>query len=171
MKSTYVVLSLFLTLLATTPLSGSDIVVSKSEAAKSFETLKTLVGSWESDNPKHPMSVNFRVTSNGSAILSEMLDGHDNMITMFHLDDGRLMLTHYCAAGNQPRMVGKMSPDGKTLEFVFIDGTNFNSTKDGHMDGLVITVIDDTHHSEELIFKSNDEKREMRAHFNMRRTQ
>jgi ABC-type glycerol-3-phosphate transport system substrate-binding protein len=171
MKSVGIALTLFLMLLTTAAFAGSDIAIPQSDGEKSFEKLKTLVGSWESDNPKRPMSIKFRVTSNGSAILSEMLDDRDNMITMFHLDDGRLMVTHYCAAGNQPRMVGKMLPDGKTLEFDFLDGTNFNSTKDGHMDGLVITMIDNTHHDEELIFKSNNGKRDLHLHFNMRRTQ
>lgn len=170
MKSLCITLSFFLMSLTTAAFSGADTAAPKSDAEKAFEKLKTLVGTWESDDPKRPMSVKFRVTSNGSAILSEMLDGRDNMITMIHLDDGRLLVTHYCAAGNQPRMVGKMSPDGKTVEFDFLDGTNFKSTN-GHMHGLIITLIDDTHHSEDLIFQSKDGKHERRVHFNMRPTQ
>ncbi len=31
-------------------------------------------------------------------------NGPENMITMFHMDGDRLLMTHYCGAGNQPRM-------------------------------------------------------------------
>jgi len=29
---------------------------------------------------------------------------HESMVTMYHLDKGRVMMTHYCSAQNQPRM-------------------------------------------------------------------
>ena len=33
------------------------------------------------------------------------IKGKEDMISMFNLDGDRVVLTHYCAAGNQPRMV------------------------------------------------------------------
>src|SRR5947209_1905653 len=125
-----------------------DTSAAQSDAQRLFDKLKTLLGSWDSDNPKRPFQVKFRLSSNGTAIVSDMDAAPDNMVTIYHLDDGRLMMTHYCAAGNQPRMVGKISPDGKTLEFDFLDATNLNSTPDGHMHREVITVADADHHSE-----------------------
>lgn len=171
MKSTVVSFFLILTLLTGSAFAKSDDDTAKSEAQKSFEKLKLLAGSWDSDNPKLRLTVKFRVTSNGSALLSEMLDERDHMITMFHLDDGRLMATHYCAAGNQPRMLGKTSADGNTVEFDFLDATNLNSTQDGHMHRLIITMIDSSHHSEDLIFQSKDGKHEKVVHVDMHRSQ
>ena len=70
-----------------------------------------------------PVEVDYRVTSNGSALMSE-IKGKEDMISMFHLDGDRVLMTHYCGAGNQPRMVASASPDGKTFTFDFLDATN-----------------------------------------------
>lgn len=145
--------------------------VSSPDAEKAFQKLQTLVGTWDSDDPKEPLTVKFRVTSNGSAILSEMEAPPDNMVTMYHLDNGRLLMTHYCAAGNQPRMVGKISPDGKTISFDFLDGTNINRDQDGHMHRFVITVADANHHSEDFIYQPKWEPMLVPVHANLHRTQ
>ena len=103
----------------------------QSDAQKSFDQLKTLVGTWEGKAPDgKTVQVTFRETSGGSALLSE-ITGHEDMVTMFHLDGSRLMMTHYCATGNQPRMVGTASPDGKTFSFNFVDATNVLPSQPG----------------------------------------
>jgi hypothetical protein len=99
------------------------------------------------------MQATLRVTSNGNAILHEMkAEGPDDPITMFYLDGDRLLLTHYCDAGNRPRMAGKLSPDGKTLEFDFVDVGNYSPSQGGHMQHAVFTMIDANHHTEEWTF-------------------
>lgn len=92
--------------------------------------------------------ITIRVTSSGNAILSEgtAAGRPDNPITMFYVDGDRLLLTHYCDAGNRPRMVGKISPDGKTLEFDLLDVSG--NTERGMMSHVVFTMIDANHHSE-----------------------
>src|SRR5260370_38443090 len=78
-------------------------------------------------------------------------DGNDDdPITMFYVDGDRLLLTHYCDAGNRPRMVGKISPDGKTVEFNFLDVSG--STERGMMNHIVISMIDANHHTEEVTY-------------------
>jgi hypothetical protein len=149
----------------------------KSEAQKSFDHLKSLAGSWEghlttvpqdSDMEGKLMQVTFRVTSMGNALVHEMRgDGPDDPITMLYLDGDRLLLTHYCDAGNRPRMVGKMSPDGKAVEFDFLDVAG--STQYGHMHHAVFTVIDANHHSEDWTFMMPGDK-PMRAHVDLQRT-
>ena len=72
---------------------------------------------------------------------------------MFHMDGvNRLMMTHYCAAGNQPRMQASVSPDGKTIAFSYVDATNLTTPDTGHMQKMVLTLIDDNHHTEEWVF-------------------
>jgi hypothetical protein len=139
----------------------------QSDAQKTFDHLKTLNGHWEgkASNGKD-LRVDFRPTSGGSAVLSEIL-GEEDMITMFHMDNDRVMATHYCMAGNQPRMVASASPDGKTITFNFLDGTNIASPKVGHMDHLVITIADADHHTEDWTFVKDGV--ELKQHFDLAR--
>ena len=120
----------------------------QSDAQKAFETMKTLAGSWQGTIMSISTQVTIRVTSSGNAILIEATGSgrRDNPITMVYLDGDRLLLTHYCDAGNRPRMVGKISLDGKTVEFQFLDVSG--STERGMMNHMVFTVIDANHHSE-----------------------
>jgi hypothetical protein len=123
-----------------------------SDGSKAFAKLKSLEGSWSGKTPDgHTVQVSNRVTSSGSVLMSE-ITGQEDMITMFHLDGGRLLMTHYCAAGNQPRMVASLSPDGKTITFDFLDATNLLPSQGGHMERVVFTLIDADHHSEDWQF-------------------
>jgi hypothetical protein len=134
-------------------ISLSTLAFAQSDAQKSFDKLKTLAGSWEGAYEGKPMQATLRVTSMGNAIVHEMKgSGPDDPITMFYLDENRLLLTHYCDAGNRPRMVGKMSPDGKTVEFDFLDVGNYSSSQGGHMQHAVFTFIDANHHTEDWTF-------------------
>jgi hypothetical protein len=138
---------------------------------QSFARLRSLSGSWAGKNAEGmPVKVVFRETAGGSALMSE-IQGHgpENMISMFHLDNGRLMMTHYCGAGNQPRMVAAASPDGKVFTFNFVDGTNIATPDAGHMQKLVITVADADHHIEDWTFV--DHGKEQKEVFTLQRAQ
>ena len=150
----------------------------KSEAQKSFEKLKSLAGDWvgpvtvEPPVPEmqdgKPTHVSLRVTSMGNLLMHEMKsEGRpDDPITTIYLDGNQLLLTHYCDAGNRPRMVARTSPDGKTVEFDFVDITG--NTKYGHMHHAVFTAIDDNHHTEDWTFMLAGDK-PMHAHFDLKR--
>ena len=156
-----------------------------SDAQKSFTELKTLSGSWlgpvKVDPPipemgNKPTRVTLRVTSRGNALVHEMKeDGapddptkYDDPITMLYLENDKLFLTHYCDAGNRPRMVAKSSPDGKTVDFDFVDLAG--STKYGHMMHAKFTVIDANHHLEDWTYMMPGDK-PMHAHFDLQRAQ
>ena len=131
----------------------STACLAQSAAQKSFEQLKALAGSWEGNLDGQPLHVSLRVTSTGNALLHEMKGaGPDDPITLFHLDGDRLLLTHYCDAGNQPRMLATISPDGKTIVFNFVDATNLQSSQMGHMQRVTFSFIDSDHHSEKWEF-------------------
>jgi hypothetical protein len=149
---------------------AASAVVAQSDAQKSFDQLKSLAGTWEGKNSLgEPLQVSFKVTSGGSAVMSEIAGhGNDNMITMFHLDGpNKLVLTHYCGAGNQPRMQASASPDGKAITFNFLDATNLASPDAGHMHRVAITVLDANHHTEEWTFA--DHGKEMKELFDLHR--
>jgi hypothetical protein len=145
--------------------------VAQSAAQKSFDQLKSLAGSWEGKASEgHPVMVAFRNTAGDSAIMSEIEGkGHEDMITMIHLDGpDRLMLTHYCGSGNQPRMLATASPDGKTITFDFLDATNLSTSGPGHMQRVVFTILDPNHHTEEWTFNAGPGK-EMKELFDLQR--
>ena len=146
-----------------------------------FARLKTLAGNWKGQaamgpqpGASAPVRVSFRVTSGGDAILHEMVPegrsddpsrGDDDPITILYIEGDRLILTHYCDSGkNRPRMVGKLSPDGKTVEFEFLDVSG--GTKYGHMHHAVFTLIDPDHHTEDWTYMSPDDKPD-RAHIDL----
>ena len=125
------------------------------EAKAAFAKLKSLVGSWKSKtsdehkeeskkeheggNPDD-VSVTFKLTGAGSALVETQFPGMPHeMVSVYHLDGDELRMTHYCAAGNQPRVKldrAKSTPD--ELIFVFDGGTNLDPEKDMHIHGVRI---------------------------------
>jgi hypothetical protein len=139
-----------------------------SDGSQAFEKMKSLEGSWSGKTADgRAVQVSNRVTSGGSVVMSE-ITGHEDMITMFHLDGGRLLMTHYCAAGNQPRMVASLSSDGKTITFDFLDATNLLPSQGGHMERVVFTLIDADHHSEDWQFAQSGGQK-LHEKFNLER--
>src|SRR6266403_4826963 len=160
-------------------MSLSTVAFAQSDAQKSFDKIKTLAGSWEGHVTTVPqqaevegqlMQVSLRVTSMGNALVHEMTGAGrpDDPITMLYLDGDRLLLTHYCDAGNRPRMACKMTPDGKTVEFDFLDVAG--STQYRHMHHAVFTVIDANHHTEDWTYMTPGDK-PVRAHLDLTRAQ
>jgi len=156
------------------------------EAQKTFDQIKDLAGMWRGpvtvDPPQKGIKngevtqVSLRVTSRGNALVHEMKDPnvpddptrYDHPVTMFYLDNDRLLLTHYCDAGNRPRMVARTSPDGKTVEFDFLDVSG--STQFGNMYHAVFTNVDATHHIEDWTYMMPGGK-PVHAHMDLTRAQ
>lgn len=116
-------------------------------ATAAFEKLKSLAGTWDTTSPEgEPTTVTYKVVSNGSAVMETISHKSEaDMISMYTVDGDRLMMTHYCGIGNQPRMRASVpSGDIKELKFSFVDGTNMKKT-DMHMHALDMKFIDDTH--------------------------
>jgi hypothetical protein len=194
MKSLRLVLSIVLMSPATVAFAQSDAhnmaetkaPAPKSEAQTSFDAMKTLAGDWEgpvtTDMPAEakvditPLHVSMRVTSRGNVLVHEFQEAgtpldpakYDHPVTMLYVDvdADRLTLVHYCDAGNRPRMTGKISPDGKTLEFDFADLSGSN--KHGHMHHSVFTIIDANHHTEDWTYMLPGDK-PVHAHFDLQR--
>jgi hypothetical protein len=132
-------IALAVLLLLSTQVFAGD-TPAKSPASQGFDKLKTLTGTWKGATEEgKKLSLTYKVVSAGSTVMeTNNSDMHkDGMITMFHVDGDRLMMTHYCSIGNQPRMVAApLAPDGK-LVFTFLDGTNM-TPEDTHMHALTI---------------------------------
>jgi len=155
------------TLAATSVMSQT---IAQTDAQKAFAAIKTMPGTWDGKTQDgRAVEVTFKVVSGGSAVMSEILGhGSEDMISMFHLDGpNKLLMTHYCGAGNQPRMQASVAPDGKTFTFTYFDATNLATPDAGHMQRMVLTVLDENHHIEEWTFA--DHGKEMKETFDLRR--
>jgi hypothetical protein len=181
MKSRIAISVLFVLIAATAFAADAAVAPVPSEAQKSFTTLKSLAGEWEGpvtvpEMPEmsggKPMRLSLRVTSRGHALVHEFQEAgtpldatkYDHPVTMLYLDGDQLTLIHYCDAGNRPRMIGKLSPDGKTVEFELKDISGDPSV---HMHHSVFTVIDANHHTEDWTFMMKDKP--IHAHFDLQR--
>ncbi|HLX84871.1 MAG TPA: hypothetical protein VKR59_13300 [Terriglobales bacterium] len=144
--------AVFTTLVATlVVLLSASLVAAESDGRKTFDMLKGLEGKWSGKSLQgEVVEVTFRSTAGGSALMSE-IHGHgpENMITMFHMDGDRLLMTHYCGAGNQPRMK-VVSADAKSVSFEFMDGTNMGPG-DARMQHVTFSQPDADHHVEEWV--------------------
>ena len=169
MSSTRFALPLALAASLATPLAAQThdhsaalpAAVPSAEAKQAFTLIKSLAGRWQGTviNPENgkPITMDawIRVASSGNSIVHEMKGAgdaddpgkNDHPITMMYLDGANLVLTHYCDAGNRPRMSARLSPDGKQVDFDFLDVAG--PTSHGNMQHLRITFVDSTHHREE----------------------
>ncbi|MFI5251505.1 MAG: hypothetical protein ACHQQQ_03640 [Bacteroidota bacterium] len=124
-----------------------------------FEKMKSMAGTWNgTTDDSGKVSINYQVVSSGSAVMEMLNVAQDSatMITMYHMNGKNLMMTHYCSAGNQPRMKadGAMKDPNK-LAFTFVDATNLAGPKDGYMKKLVLTFKDADHFTEEWTFSKD----------------
>ena len=55
------------------------------------------------------------------------------MLNVYHADGDRVLMTHYCAAGNQPRVEVRTTDDENRLELRFESITNLATPDADHM--------------------------------------
>jgi hypothetical protein len=184
MKSARMLFPILLLSLSIAAFAQSEAAKPQSDAQKSFDKLKALAGNWEgavtADPPTSEIPegtrahISMRITSRGNAIVHEMQEPgtpldptkYDHPVTMIYLNGDELNLVHYCDAGNRPHMIAKISPDGKTIEFSFVDLSGGNEY--GHMYHAVFTAIDTNHHTEDWTFLMPGDK-SMHAHMDLKR--
>jgi hypothetical protein len=126
------------------------------DAAAAFSRLKTLVGEWEAVTAMGKVHVSYELVAGGTSLLErESGEKMPVMLTLFHVDGDRLLLTHYCMAGNQPRMQAKrFDASAGEIEFQFLDATNLTPGA-GHMHNARFRFVDDRHFQSEWQFYEN----------------
>lgn len=120
------------------------------QATAVMSMLSKLDGEWVLANPTEEMPEGksvFQVSSAGSVVREVMVPGTPyEMTNLYHMDGDDIVCTHYCAAGNQPRMVasGVSSVDGKpALNFEMDSVSNFVEGQDHYMGGLRVVFESD----------------------------
>jgi len=112
-----------------------------------FARLKALVGRWEGHvtTPDGPAAqVEFRLSGNGSTLVERAFPGTDHeMISVYHMAGGELVLTHYCAMANQPRMKLVAGGAEGDLVFDFAGGDNIDPATTTHMHAGRLAIAGD----------------------------
>lgn len=140
-------LSLFLgaALAAALPLGAQAQAI---DGMAAFDQLKGLAGTWSgpigsATGPKG--SIKYEVISGGSVVMEVLFPGQPHeMRSMYHLDKGDLIMTHYCSGGTQPHMrLSKTASSASKLVFDFDGGTNFDAAKDSFIHNGEIRFLPD----------------------------
>jgi hypothetical protein len=109
-------------------------------SALAFERLSALAGRWEATSGMGKVTTTYELVSGGSVLLERFeVPGKEAMVTVYHLDGNRLVLEHYCMAGNQPLLQAKpFKPESNEIDFDFVSATNLASPGAGHMHQLAL---------------------------------
>ena len=110
--------------------------------------MKSLAGTWEQTDDKGQKSVVsvFAVSSDGSVVREIMFPGTPHEMTnVYHLDGPSVVMTHYCAEGNQPRMraTGPDKPGAIALKFDSV--SNLTARDQQYMGELTLLLKDKDH--------------------------
>jgi len=135
---------LLLALLAAAASAGDNRPIDTKAA---FARLKTLVGEWQGTGEKKSERLSYELIAGGTSLIErETADNRPAMITVYHMDGNRLLLTHFCMAGNQPRMEAReFDPATGRLHFDFMDATNLPGKDSGHMHAATLRIADHDH--------------------------
>ena len=145
----------------------------ESKGSSGFDKLKSLVGVWQGTTKDgKPVQVSYKLVSAGTSLMEtlDMGEHKENMITMYHMDGDRILMTHYCSMGNEPRMrAASASRKDNKLTFKFVDVANLAAAGAPHMHGLVFTFKDNDHITQEWTMRAKG-KDEPPSVFDLTRT-
>jgi len=136
---------------------GGSALAAEAGAVHAFERLKALQGKWSgrfADRPLH--FVDYRLSAGGSVLVEtwQLASGRESM-TLYHLDGDRLLATHYCPQGNQPRLVLVPGADPAVLSFEFVDGTGLQPADGRHQHAFTLVLSADGSYSRSETYVGN----------------
>jgi hypothetical protein len=104
--------------------------------------------------------LSYELIAGGTSLVErESAEKMPAMLTVYYLDGDRLLLTHYCMAGNQPRMQARtFNPETGEMAFEFLDATNL-APGAGHMHNVKIQVADRDHLNTQWEFFENGQRK------------
>lgn len=112
--------------------------------ADPFTRLKALSGHWQGTGDSNRIvRLKYSPTARGSVLVETWQEGTaGETMSVFHHDGDRIMATHYCGQGNQPRLVLKPGSDDD-LVFDYLDATNLAEAEASHLVRLRFVIHDD----------------------------
>jgi hypothetical protein len=111
--------------------------------ASAFQQLAGLVGTWRiADRPQSPLRIHFSITAGGTVLVESWeRNGRPHSLTLYHRDGARLIATHYCPQGNQPRLA---LDNSASLRFQFIDATDLD-VGESHLQSIAFDLAERSH--------------------------
>ncbi len=118
--------------------SSHRVVTPATDAQRSalFGMVADLQGDWEmvDDAGNRHLAAVIRVSSAGSVVREVMFPGSEHEMTnVYHMDGPSLVMTHYCAQGNQPRMRAQAAASPTRIDFTPDGVANLTSADDIYM--------------------------------------
>lgn len=113
------------------------------DAAAALARLKSLAGRWEGTAAGQPGgAVEYRVTGGGNVVIETLFPGSEHeMVSVYHLEGGELVMTHYCTSGNHPKLELTAADEGG-LTFGYAGGS-FDAGRDVHVHAGRLTFRED----------------------------
>ena len=114
-----------------------SVALESSEGA--FQIFKSLQGKWaiHSKGKTLAMIMSYEVGSKGSIVTEQF----GKELSVIYRDGENLVMTHFCNAGNEPRLRLTDSEPG-LLEFRMFDITNLKNTDAAHVQKIIYRIID-----------------------------
>ncbi len=151
------------TLLPFSAFAGTGESLPAPQSTADFEMIKSLAGAWngttDAHGKKEDARATYKLTSGGSAVEETLFPGTSHeMISVYFLDGKTLMMTHYCALGNQPRMKVTAFEPNKKIKFEMVDATGMKTPQEAHMGALTVRMRDKDHLTQEWVHVMPDGK-------------
>lgn len=150
-------------------LIGLTAFADETKKSSPLDPIKALAGKWEepAEGGMPASVVEFKVTAAGGSVVETMFPGMPHeMVNVYTVDGDDVIVTHYCASKNAPRMKLTKNENGVML-FEFIDGANIKADKSymGRLE-MIVTGPDEM---EEKWTSIKDGKDEGQVHLKMKR--
>jgi hypothetical protein len=117
-----------------------------------FETFKGFEGKWaiRSGQKTLPIEMAYETGSKGSIVTEQF----GKELSVFYRDGQSLLMTHFCNAGNQPRLRLRENTPPGVFEFQMFDITNLQSADADHVERVVYRIIDNRTIDLEIVWKN-----------------
>jgi len=112
----------------------------RAQATNAFDVFKGFKGAWTitSEGKKLPFKMTYDLASRDSVVT----EFFGKELSVFYLDGENLLMTHYCNAGNHPRLKLRQGSAAGRYEFEMMDITNLKDVnKAAHVQRITYQVV------------------------------
>ena len=123
---------------------------SSSETA--FKAFKSFEGKWaiRSGQKVLPIEMTYESGSKGSIVTEQF----GKELSVFYRDGQSLLMTHFCNAGNHPRLRLRVNTQPGVFEFQMFDITNLQNADADHVERVIYRIVDNKTIDLEIVWKN-----------------